>query len=168
VIESSLYDLRFLSEIENGVYLDDPLENIHPDLLARYHGTGGPRLSSEEQEDADEMHDLRDMIVADIEGNLNGEPAPVPKHANPFPSLEAEMIFCQALADIQGSDIMPDGPHFPASQWNLSTYDTHENITVGFRKTRSSVVHLPPEIWMPRALLWSRALSVLQYLLLEI
>jgi hypothetical protein len=137
--------LRFLSEIENGVYLDDPLENIHPDLLAHYHGTGGPHLSSEEQEDADEMHDLRDMIVADIEGNLNGEPVPVPKHANPFPPLEAEMIFCQALTDIQGSDIMPDSPHFPASQWNLSTYDTHENITVGFQKTRSLVVHLPPD-----------------------
>jgi hypothetical protein len=63
---------------------------------------------------------------------------------------------------------MPDSPHFPASQWNLSTYDTHENIVVGFQKTRSLVVHLPPEIWMPWALLWSRALSVLQYLLLEI
>jgi hypothetical protein len=85
-------------------------------LLACYHGTGGPRLSSEEQEDADEMHDLQDMFVADIEGNLNDEPVPVPKHANPFPSLEAEMIFCQALTDIQGSDIMPDSPHFPASQ----------------------------------------------------
>ncbi|KAG1731007.1 hypothetical protein EDB19DRAFT_2010067, partial [Suillus lakei] len=161
-------DLRFLSEIENGVYLDDPLEDIHPDLLARYHGTGGPSLSSEDQDDADEMHDLRDMIVADLEENLNGEPVPVPKHANPFPSFEAETIFHQALTEIREADIMPDSPYFPASQWNLSTYDTHEDITVGFRKMRSLVVHLPPEIWMPRALLWSQALSVLQYLLLEI
>jgi hypothetical protein len=92
--------LKFLSKIENGVYLDDPLENIHTDLLACYHGTGGPCLLSEEQEDADEMYDLQDMIMADIESNLNGEPVPVSKNANPFPSFKAEMIFCQALADI--------------------------------------------------------------------
>ncbi|KAG2117379.1 uncharacterized protein F5147DRAFT_567609, partial [Suillus discolor] len=144
------------------------LEDIHPDLLAHYHGTGGPSLSSEDQEDADEMHDLQDMIVADLEENLNGEPILVPKHVNPFPSFEAETIFHQALTDIREADIMPDSPYFPALQWNLSTYDTHEDITVGFRKMRSLVVHLPPEIWMPWALLWSQALSVLQYLLLEI
>ena len=80
---------------------------------------------------------------------MNDEPVPVPKHANPFPSLEIETIFHLALMDIQATDIKPDSPYFPASHWNLSTYDTHEDITVGFRKMRALQVHLPPEIWMP-------------------
>ena len=34
--------MRLLSQTTEGVYANDPYENIHPDLLARYHGVDRP------------------------------------------------------------------------------------------------------------------------------
>jgi len=154
--------MRFLSEVENGVYVADPLHNIHPDILTRYYGTGGPPLSRIDQEESDE---LREEIMADVRSNLHDQPVSVPDHSYPFPSPEAEVIFRQALAEVQSAGLKPDNILFPVSEWSIDTYDTHEDISVGFRKTKSLSVYLPPEIWMPRALAWAQGLSVLHHLL---
>jgi hypothetical protein len=154
--------MRFLSEVENGVYIADPLHDVHPDILTRYYGTGGPPLSHIDQEDSAE---LRDVIATDIQSNLHDQPVLVPDHSNPFSSLEGEAIFRQALADVQSAGLKPDNTLFPASDWSIDTYETHEDISVGFRKVKTLLVHLPPEIWMPRALAWAQGLSVLHYLL---
>jgi hypothetical protein len=70
--------MKFLSDIENGVYVD-PLHDIHPDILTRYYGTGGPPLSCIDQEESAE---LREVIAADMQSNLHDQPVPVPDHAN--------------------------------------------------------------------------------------
>ncbi|KAG1889907.1 hypothetical protein F4604DRAFT_1568299 [Suillus subluteus] len=108
---------------------------------------------------------LHEEIIADMQSNIHDQPVPVPNNSNPFPSPEAEVIFCRALADVQSAGLKPDNVLFPASQWVIDTYETHEDISVGFRKTKSLTIHLPPEIWMPRALDWAQGLSVLHYLL---
>ncbi|KAG1724333.1 uncharacterized protein EDB91DRAFT_1062891 [Suillus paluster] len=48
-------DMHFLSEVENGVYITDPLHDVHPDILTQYYGTGGPPLShiNDSEEDTD-------------------------------------------------------------------------------------------------------------------
>jgi hypothetical protein len=74
-------------------------------------------------------------------------------------------IFCEALAEVQSAGLKPDNTLFAASEWAIDTYETHEDISVGFRKTKTLSVYLPPEIWMPRALAWAQGLSVLHHLL---
>ncbi|KAG0707406.1 hypothetical protein DFH29DRAFT_796927, partial [Suillus ampliporus] len=160
-------DIRFLSDVENGVYITDPLHDVHPDILNRYYGTGGPPLSRIDEEDSDVQTrtTLREDIAADLQSNLHDQPVPVPDNSNPFPSPEAEDIFRQALTDVQSAGVKPDNAFFPASEWAFDTYETHEDISVGFRKTKTLMMHLPPEVWMPRAVVWAQGLSVLHYLL---
>lgn len=161
--------MRFLSEVENGVYITDPLHNVHPDILARYYGTGGPPISriDEDLEDPDVQTRtmLHEELIADLQSNLHDQPVPVPDNSNPFPSPEVEAIFCRALDDVRSAGLKPDNIFFRASEWAIDTYETHEDISVGFRRTKSLVMHLPPEIWMPRALEWAQGLLVLHYLL---
>ncbi|KAG1856469.1 hypothetical protein F4604DRAFT_1590356 [Suillus subluteus] len=145
-------DMRFLSEVENRVYVTDPLHDIHPDILTRYYSTGGPSLSCIDKEDSDDVQTrttLQEEIVADMQLNLHDQPVPVPDNSNAFPSPKAEAIFYQALADVQSAGLKPDNTFFPASEWAIDTYETHEDISVGFRKTKTLSMHLPPEIWMP-------------------
>ncbi|KAH7908744.1 hypothetical protein BJ138DRAFT_1012174, partial [Hygrophoropsis aurantiaca] len=159
-------DMRFLAQVNEGIYVNDPFKDIHPDILTRYHGTGGPSLSLEEQEDAEEMQCLEGEIAADLESNLNHEPIAVPEQRNPFPSAEIEALFHQALADVQAEGHLPGTLAFPTSEWDLKSYPTHEDITVGFRRAKTLTVPLPPNVWMPRAIIWAQALQVLEHFLL--
>ncbi|KAG1849628.1 hypothetical protein DFJ58DRAFT_662291 [Suillus subalutaceus] len=161
-------DMHFLSRVENGVYITDPLHDVHPDILTRYYGTGGPPLSHIDDlgKDTDNSRTaLQEEIAADMQSNLHDQPVPVPDHSNPFPSPEVEAIFCQALADVQSAGLKPDNSFFTASEWAIDTYETHKDISVGFRKTKTLLMSLPPKIWMPQALIWAQGLSVLHYLL---
>ncbi|KAF8837818.1 hypothetical protein BDN67DRAFT_908587, partial [Paxillus ammoniavirescens] len=164
-------DLRFLSEVENGIYVEDPYADIHPTLLARYHGVDDPE-SLPLHEDADELDEMRQTlegeIATDMQANLNHEAITVAEHSSPFMSHDTETIFRQALADVQATGVIPDTIEFPVSGWDLSTYVTHEHITVGIRRSKFITLHLPATIWMPRAILWTQALHVLQHFLLAI
>ncbi|KAG1883227.1 hypothetical protein F4604DRAFT_1920409 [Suillus subluteus] len=128
-------DMRFLSEVENRVYVTDPLHDIHPDILTRYYSTGGPSLSCIDKEDSDDVQTrttLQEEIVANMQLNLHDQPVPVPDNSNAFPSPKAEAIFYQALADVQSAGLKPDNTFFPVSEWAIDTYETHEDISVGF------------------------------------
>ncbi|KAH7919171.1 hypothetical protein BV22DRAFT_1023459, partial [Leucogyrophana mollusca] len=141
-------DMRFLSEVENGVYTKDPFEDVHPDLIARYYGTEGPPLSVDEQDDVDEMRQaVEGEIASDMAANIHHEPVAVPEYSNPFPSADIEDLFYQALADVEASGLLPDSLTFPAFRWNLYSYDSHEDITVGFRKAKTLTIPLPPTVW---------------------
>ncbi|KAF8837779.1 hypothetical protein BDN67DRAFT_908618, partial [Paxillus ammoniavirescens] len=154
------------SVIENGVYIDDPFQDVDPDLLTHYYGTGGEPLSFTEQAEAEELQgDLEAQITADMQQNLHDEPVPMPDHSNPFSSPEI-IIFRKAVAEAEMVDLLPDSPVFPATHWDLHTYDTHEDIDVGFRKTKTLTIHLPPDVWMPQALAWAQGLTVMEHMLL--
>ncbi|KIK80487.1 hypothetical protein PAXRUDRAFT_158564, partial [Paxillus rubicundulus Ve08.2h10] len=48
-------NMWFLSEVENGLYIDDPFWDVNPDLLTCYYGTGSEPLSPSEQVEAEEL-----------------------------------------------------------------------------------------------------------------
>ncbi|KAG1843459.1 hypothetical protein DFJ58DRAFT_665268, partial [Suillus subalutaceus] len=127
-------DICLLPDIENRVYITNPLHDVHPDILTRYYGTGGPPLSHIDEEDSNVQTQttLQDEIASDLQSNLHDQPVPVPDNSNPFPSPEAEVIFHQALADVQSAGVKPDDTFLPASEWAINTYETHEDISVGF------------------------------------
>ncbi|KAG1853410.1 hypothetical protein F4604DRAFT_1591593, partial [Suillus subluteus] len=72
--QSSL-DIRLLSDIENGVYITDPLHDVHPDILTRYYGTGGPPLSRIDDEDSDVQTQTtsQDEISSELQSNLHDQ-----------------------------------------------------------------------------------------------
>ncbi|KAF8836291.1 hypothetical protein BDN67DRAFT_911482, partial [Paxillus ammoniavirescens] len=146
-------DLRFLSEVEHGVYMEDPYADAHPDLLLRYYGVDS---LTAEGSDADEQT-LEGEIAEEMQGNLNHEAIPVAEHHSPFASYRSENIFMQALAEVWESGLIPDHPNFLASDFHLTSYPTHEDITVGIHRSKSITLHLPHQ-WMPREQSWAQAL----------
>jgi hypothetical protein len=100
-------DVRFLSEVEKGVYITDPLRDVHPDIPARYYGTGGPPLSHIDAEDSDVQTRtmLHEEIIADMQSNLHDQPVHVPNNSNPFASPEAEIKL--TISHVQTLTIFP-------------------------------------------------------------
>ncbi|KIK74208.1 hypothetical protein PAXRUDRAFT_176410, partial [Paxillus rubicundulus Ve08.2h10] len=112
-----------------------------------------------------ELYDLEAQITADMQANLHDEPVPVPDYSNPF-SVPKEVIFREAVGEAQQVGLLPDSPIFPATPWDLYVYDTHEDINVGFQKTKTLSIHLPPDVWMAWALTWAQGLTVMEHMLL--
>ncbi|KIK79676.1 hypothetical protein PAXRUDRAFT_160712, partial [Paxillus rubicundulus Ve08.2h10] len=105
------------------------------------------------------------QITADMQQNLHNKPVPMPDHSNPFSSPEI-IIFREVVAKAEMVDLLPDSPIFPATHWDLHTYDTHVDINVGFWKTKTLTMHLPPDVWMPQALALAQGLTVMEHMLL--
>lgn len=161
--------MRFVSEVENGVYTEDPYADVHPELLLRYYGVDSTSISSEDEDEVEEMHQiLEGDIAADMEANLTHDAVAVAEHNSPFTTLEAEALFLQALGEVQEEGLIPDHSDDLGAEFDLTSYPTHEQITIGVRRSKLIILHLPPKIWMPRAQSWVQALHALEHFILAL
>ncbi|KZT19148.1 hypothetical protein NEOLEDRAFT_1078428, partial [Neolentinus lepideus HHB14362 ss-1] len=180
-------DLCFLGQTEHGVYAEEPLDHIHPDILNRYYGvegheqhrhasqTGAGHAEDEDLDDDSEVSDAEDIepedefvqeILASQAQNIRHKPIPVPRARSPFDSSAAEDQFMEILTTVSSQGLLP--PHYGVlpHEWDDGAYPEEEVIKFGTRGKQLRVV-LPETIWFPRAVLWTQALDIMNRLVLE-
>ncbi|GBE84083.1 hypothetical protein SCP_0600610 [Sparassis crispa] len=179
-------DLRLLGQTTNGVYADDPLDKIHPDVLSQYYGVSGRvqnrrrgqtgaghpeddsdsddsdlELGENENENEDRMIEmLENRIANDQERNIRHKPIKVATHRNPFPDPQSLALFWQLLDAVRAQDIIPDGYGVTPTEWQDGVYPEEEVIRMG-RKKKGLVIALPSVVWLPRAVLWAQAVEIM-------
>lgn len=185
--------MRFLGETTEGVYTDDPMNDIHPDIINRYYGVDGPeRLrnsmhtgagiveNEDEAPDEDEASTfldadlgaeeaeeyLENMIAEDQEHNIRHAPVPVARHRNPFETDEEEAEFFSLLGAVANGNIVPAGYGVLQEEWDEDNYPEREIINVGARAVELEVT-LTREVWLPRAICWAQGLDVMERLIIE-
>ena len=181
--------MRFLGQLEHGVYIDEcdkvPVEAIH-----KYYGvyrrqapeipgqTGAGHPLDEEDEVPTVGNGPEEDQWINIESaheetapNIRHDPIPVPRHANPLTDEEI-IAFNMALQ------------HYQSNELNLQGYGLHEDeggeeafpsiefpsielISAGRCGTKQLRISLPIHIWQPRAELWGQSLYILNQILLE-
>ncbi|KAJ7031446.1 hypothetical protein C8F04DRAFT_697783 [Mycena alexandri] len=112
--DQSPADIRFLGQLNEGVYRHDPLDGIHPDAINRYYGVEGRRVrrarnqtgagitSDDENSDdndlsADDAEQLENRIEADVAHNIRHKPVKVARHRSPFKDDDLEANFLDLL-----------------------------------------------------------------------
>ncbi|KAJ7486550.1 hypothetical protein FB451DRAFT_1391460 [Mycena latifolia] len=174
--DQSPADMRFLGQLNDGVYASDPMENVHPDIIDRYYGVEGdervPRPGQtgaghpDDEEDLDAWEDEHDedflthAVAEDLAHNIRHPAIKVARHKNPFRSAEMEANFFAALAEITEQNIVPQGFRVQEDEWEDGGYPAAEAINPGTRG-KEIIVALPREIWLPRAILFAQALDAM-------
>ncbi|KAJ7041723.1 hypothetical protein C8F04DRAFT_946730 [Mycena alexandri] len=161
-------DIRFLGQTTEGVYRDDPLDGLHPDVISRYYGVAGPRLrrsrhrtgagASEEDEDEDETDSeptpeeaLENQIEDDLAQNMRHQPIKVARHHSPFQDLDAENTFLELLDNmLSHPNILPEDYGILEDEWDGNNYPEVESIRPG-TSGKELLVILPRAFWFPRA-----------------
>lgn len=169
--------MRFLATAEQGVYLDedDEFNTVHPDLLDRYYGTDGPivhrQLGQTGAGHAADEGDIADEVGArvgsDQQANVRHAAVDAPNDSCPFTSAEAVDLFYEALAEAEDQGIILNHLMVTAAEWP-NGYPTHELITTGTQSGKKLSVALPYDIWWPRAVLWARALCIMQQFIMDL
>lgn len=178
--------MRLLGETTEGVYAEDPMDAIHPDIIDRYYGVVGPeRLRNPMQTGAgvideedhaldidasvlteeNEEH-LENMITEDQEHNIRHAPVRVARHQNPFETEGEEVDFFAILAMVASGDIVPEGYGVLQEEWDDDHYPELEVINTGARGLELEVT-LPRQIWLPRAICWAQALDLMERSIVE-
>ncbi|KZT27166.1 hypothetical protein NEOLEDRAFT_1061535, partial [Neolentinus lepideus HHB14362 ss-1] len=178
-------DLRFLGQTEHGVYADDPIDNIHPDILNRYYGIAGrERQRSTGQTGAghagdddteDEVSDAEDIepedefvqeILASQAQKVRHKSVKVPRAQSPFDSQADEEQFLEILAAISMQEVLPTHYGVQPAEWEDGMYPAEEIIKFGTKGKQMRVV-LPELVWYPRAVMWTQGLDLLARLQAE-
>lgn len=164
--------MRFLAAANEGVYLDedDEFDGVHPDLLNRYYGIDGSASRQQtDQTGAEEdiTGEVEAHVGSDQQANIRHAAIGVPDDSCPFPFAEAVDLFYQALADAEDQGVIPNHLMVTAEEWP-NAYPTHEIITTGAQSGKKLSVALPYDIWWPRAILWARALRIMQQFIMDL
>ncbi|KAJ6489726.1 hypothetical protein C8R45DRAFT_1138343 [Mycena sanguinolenta] len=166
--------------VREGVYLDD-CAGVHPDIIQQYYGTRGPQRrqmsgqtgagqlddedislpSSNLATESSSEVDLEELVEEAHAGNFH-DAVGVPKHANPFSDDGTMQLFYDSLEATIRTDIVPPGYGLLPEEWEGGEYPTFEILKSGRRGGRELRVALPDAIWRPRAVMWGRALAVLE------
>lgn len=126
--------MQFLRQITEGIYLEDPFDDIHPDTLERYYGIDGPSQAqgpyisgaghpadeqvdddSDAQSDVDDdistnqdsVETLENCIAHNQQSNIRHEPIKVARHHSPFTSAADEIEFFHMLEVVKDSGVTP-------------------------------------------------------------
>lgn len=183
--------MRYIGETTEGVYVEDPMEAIHPDIINRYYGvegaeverdawqTGAGHTSEDDQSDdesspADEYElesddartNLENRVAGDLEHNIRHEPIQVAKHQNLFRSDGQEAEFFTILEMVVADGLIPEDHGVQPSEWDDGVYPELEVIKPGTRGKAIDVV-LTRDIWLPRAIQWTQALDLMSRLLID-
>ncbi|KAJ7340847.1 hypothetical protein DFH08DRAFT_963692 [Mycena albidolilacea] len=183
--DQSPADIRFLGQITEGVYREDPLDGIHPDAINRYYGVAGTRLrrprnqtgagitSDDELEHDSEgepttQEQLENRVQADLVRNIRHEPVKVAKHRCPFTDAELEDHFLGLLDDVLAqSEIVPENYGIRDDEWEEEDYPEIEVIRPGTKGKELAII-LPRAEWFPKAVRWAQALDLLTRVLDEL
>ncbi|KAH9911007.1 uncharacterized protein B0H18DRAFT_830865, partial [Fomitopsis serialis] len=177
-------DMRHLARVTVGTY-EDKYKNDDVNDLTEYYGVDGTpkrrRLGqtgaghSADTDDEDEpMEDQSDGEAEDAsdddgddeESNIRHAAVKVARHANPFRDEDKEDAFWATLQEISALNYLPRNLNIRNDEWDDEGYPTYEDLAVGKRK-QSLRVELPHALWLPRAEIWCRAVSILTRVLDE-
>jgi hypothetical protein len=181
-----LQDLRFLGQMDNGVYTHDPTMGIHPEILNRYYGVDGHvRARSDARtgaghpedegdwanEDSDDNENsvegyVQNCIAEDQAANIRHAPVKVARHANPFHEGAVEDQFYAILNEVRSNGLIPEGYGVLDCEWENMCYPEVEVINLGPRG-KEIVVALPKAIWLSRAILFVQGLDVMTRMLID-
>ncbi|KAF9491138.1 hypothetical protein BDN71DRAFT_1398875 [Pleurotus eryngii] len=157
--EQSPDDLRFMGNLQHGIYQRNP--NTHSESI--------PNLSLH-ADGTDEWEDIApnmEELVADPEAwhaavdetDVRDEPVEVPSSGCPFAAEEHE-VFGRLLQSLRDQAIIPAGYGILPSEWMEDGYPQVEVIKSGKRGHKELQVVLPDEVWRPRAEYWVQALHL--------
>ena len=170
-----------------GVYAEDPYEDVHPSLLSQYlgvfghtvvplagqTGAGHPEDEANPSEDEDGfngededalLEQLENSIAGDVQSNIRHEPIKVARSHNPFDIAEDEATFHNLLQAAQQDTYMPAGYGILPEEWPDVVYPEQENLRIGVRGSQLRV-HLPAEVWYRRAVVWAQGLDIMSRML---
>ena len=91
----------FEGALNHGEYIDE-YDNIHPDILQRYYGTGLASGQSRTQR-TDQFHNsgIEEQVSAVQVNNIWNDPITPAEHRNPFGNADdAVGLFCKMLNDL--------------------------------------------------------------------
>ncbi|KAJ7189050.1 hypothetical protein C8R46DRAFT_877303, partial [Mycena filopes] len=172
--DQSPADLRFLGQLNDGVYAVDPFKDLHPDTIERYYGVEGPeqvrrpgQTGAGHPDDEDQWVDeeaeayLHHAVEEDLAHNIRHPAVKVARHCNPFHSATTEVHFIGALGEIVRLGIVPASYGVLQPEWEGENYPSMEAINPGTRG-KEIVVELPRDIWLPRAILFAQGLDALE------
>lgn len=193
-IYHSIQDIRFLGQLEHGVYIDsdnDEFGGINLRDLNLYLGTHGRQRASQEDEDGDdEAWEDEDEaagsdsdfafshsssvpsqgqdpnVIRAVRGAVRHRSIRVPRIVNPFGRDEdAEDAFLRSLNRVRQDGAIPVGFGFSEFDEELDEYNPVEYIRVG--KVRQMPISLSEDTWRPRIIEWVQALKGLTIVLEE-
>ncbi|KAI6154254.1 hypothetical protein BKA82DRAFT_4448126, partial [Pisolithus tinctorius] len=174
--DQSPNDMRFMGQLEHGIYLQNDIQ-LHPNVISHYYclqhqGNGSTPGHLAEQDDewedvvensdaATQNSDLPSMIAADQAPEFANDGAPVPKGVSPFPSPAWQEVFHLSMQQVQEIGHIPIGYGIREEEWDGEGYPELETIPSGHHGQKEIIVELPEFIWRPRALRWCQAMEVL-------
>ncbi|KAL0568310.1 hypothetical protein V5O48_013678 [Marasmius crinis-equi] len=184
--DKSPLQLLFLGQLKEGVYKhDDECADMTPQEIQDSYGIEGtPRVAPDNfvgagydgdeepdgLEDKDEEPDASDEEWEgdeweDVQTELDDKfirSARAPKVRNPFEgNLELEKLFWVTLKDVSDEGHFPAGYGIRREEWVEGEYPSFERLHTGKKRGgKELVIELPENVWFPRAVLWTQALSV--------
>lgn len=116
-------------------------------------------MDEAEVEDGTE-EDCRLDAAQDVDPNIHHKPVDVPDGKCPF--TREELVNLDAcIAHVRQLGYLPHGYGVLQEEWEDGVYPEVEELPIG-QAQRTKFIHLPSHVWLPRAVLWTQALCVLQ------
>ncbi|KAG1734515.1 hypothetical protein EDB19DRAFT_1639040, partial [Suillus lakei] len=152
-------DLRFLGQVQFGMYQDD-CEGIHPNIIEEYYGVDGHTATQRQhqtraghpadKEDSDNDEEPQNIVRAisdEQRDHIHHEAINVPSQRNPFINDETHQQFFATLAEVVAEDITPHHCRLAVDEWEGNEYPIFETIPVGQRGSKELHVSLAESIW---------------------
>lgn len=159
-------EMYVIGQLTEGVYRDE-FAGIHPDVIARYHGTVGrpvnrPTGHTGTGHDPFESDTINEECITRNVANDQDQnfidAVEAPNAEPPFTTDQAFETFKQVLAALSQSNYIP--PSFELHHEALGTTHT-EQLTLGRSGRRFLTIPLRHEIWHPRLVLWTQGITAL-------
>lgn len=145
--------MRFLAFSAEYPTNEDP--GIHPDVLALHPAA---------------RHDVAlDELVRNIangqDGSIRHDAIKVSSNSSPFINAESYALFTEVLACLHEMRFLPPDLLIREEEWGDDGYPVGETIYGGNRGKKPIPIDLPASIWLPRAILWTQALTAMRHVL---
>jgi hypothetical protein len=108
---------------------------------------------------------IREQLDSQQKNHVRHPPIKVPRHHNPFGSLDQEETFWLAFHDATEEEYIPQGYGVCPDEWSEGIYPEIEVIRSGNHKRGELEIGLPNAVWFPRAIRWAQALHILEFCL---
>ncbi len=120
----------------------------------------------DEEEDGEDGEDGEGEEDEEDE-DLEEESVQVELTQSPFPNAQLRAVFEGALQETVNDNFIAQGYGVLPQEWEDGEYPSTEVLQVGRKRSGQMVIHLPVDVWLPRAELWANALSLTAHVLLN-
>lgn len=146
-------DMRFATFSMSYPLNEEP--DIHPDILALY-----PPMSQ-----GSNMDLLVRQIERSQESCIRHEPIEVTVNCSPFENEDTYALFIDVFSHLRDTNYCAPNLLINDEEWGADGYPSMETIYGGARGKKAFHLHLPVQIWRPRAILWSQAFVAMCHVL---